>query len=98
MRVLNGFSIKWEKPGFAPETGLGVGADHRWAEGVPGCPAADQQSALTHTLFSKMLSDCCRNLTIGHLICRFNTNNTPTECFAFKAFLKLALCLARTDY
>jgi hypothetical protein len=61
--------------------------------------------ALVHTyslelgsLFWKVLSNFCRNLAIGHLVNRFNTDDPPTKIIFLKTFLQLVLGLARTEY
>jgi hypothetical protein len=46
----------------------------------------------------KVLSNFHRNLTIRHLVNRFNTHYASTEVAFFKTFLQFALCLTRTKY
>ena len=45
-----------------------------------------------------MLSNLRRDLTIRHLINRFNTCDAPTEVISFKTFFQFILCLTRTKY
>lgn len=48
------------------------------------------------SLFSKVLSNFCGNLAIGHLVNCFNTDDAPTKSFIRETFFELSLCLTRT--
>ena len=48
------------------------------------------------SLFSKVLSDFCCNLTIGHLVLCFNSNDALPELVTLQPGFELALGLPRT--
>ncbi len=52
---------------------------------------------VTASLGSKVFSNPCCNLAIGHLVSWFNTDDASTQSFIRETFLKLLLRLARTE-
>jgi hypothetical protein len=56
----------------------------RWLFSEPG---ATLFCSNPHTLSLKVLSDSCRNLTISHFVCGFNSDDTLAPGLTFKAFL-----------
>ena len=48
------------------------------------------------SLFSKVLSNFCRNLAIGHLVNCFDTDDASTKSFIRETFFELSLCLTGT--
>ena len=48
------------------------------------------------SLFSKVLSNSCGNLAIGHLVNCFDTDDASTKSFIRETFFELSLCLTGT--
>ena len=48
------------------------------------------------SLFSKVLSNFCRNLAIGHLVNCFDTDDASTQAFIRETLFELSLCLTGT--
>ena len=64
---------------------------HQKAEGSWFIPIVELAS-----LFSKVLSNFCRNLAIGHLVNCFDTDDASTKSFIRETLFELSLCLTGT--